>query len=82
MNITVSKVTRNSDNAKTLRSACDAAIAEGRSVEITEEFTNGDWWTTFKIEWPDNRTVIDCSLGAIEIPEILFPRGQRSTTNT
>lgn len=74
MNITVSRVTRNSDNAKTLRSACDAAIVEGRSVEIIEEYTDGDWWTIFKIERPDNRTVIDCSLGAIEIPEILRPR--------
>lgn len=58
MIITTSRVTRNSENAATLRTACNTAIQEGRSVEITEEYVHGDWWTTYKIEWPDNREVI------------------------
>lgn len=61
MIITTSRVTRNSQNAATLRTACNTAIQEGRSIEITEEYVHGDWWTTYKIEWPDNRELIDCS---------------------
>lgn len=66
--ITVSRVTRNSDNATTLRNACEAAILDGRSVEIIEEYAAGDWWTTFKIEWPDNREVIECNM--VPMPNI------------
>lgn len=66
--ITVSRVTRNSDNADTLRNACEAAILDGRSVEIIEEYTAGDWWTTFKIEWPDNQRLMVVDQ-ALQLPD-------------
>lgn len=51
--ITISRVMFNRQENQLVQRWCELAASNGGSFSLEQAFADGQWWTTYTIEWPE-----------------------------